>query len=329
MKTVTGLGAKGVQLFYFISAFTLFLSFYNKGGTEKNTNKNFFIRRLFRIAPLYFLGILYYSIIIPVYENSPIHSKGILLNFFLVHGFSPQYINSIVPGGWSIATEVLFYTFVPILALKINSLNKALIALVISLLVKLAFDLILRNNPFNVNDALWTDYLYWYLPNQMPSFIFGIIFYFVTIQTDIRKTFTDNAKFFLSIFAILIALFLLDKTILKANLINYDFLFGICFLAIAIVIQRFPSKILVNRFTILTGKLSFSMYLIHFAVIYWLEKILLENKTLSGSSAEFILGYGMVLLLTLFISYFSHRFIEIPFQNLGKYFITRSEGRNV
>jgi len=50
-------GAMGVQLFFFTSAFTLFLSMNNRIDNEKLPYINFFIRRFFRIAPIYYLGI--------------------------------------------------------------------------------------------------------------------------------------------------------------------------------------------------------------------------------------------------------------------------------
>ena len=53
-------GAMGVQLFFVASAFTIFLTYANLYDKEANPNVNFFIRRFFRIAPMYYLGIIYF-----------------------------------------------------------------------------------------------------------------------------------------------------------------------------------------------------------------------------------------------------------------------------
>src|SRR5690242_3285681 len=53
-------GAMGVQLFFVASAFTIFLSYGNRYGKETNANVNFLIRRVFRIAPMYYFGIIYF-----------------------------------------------------------------------------------------------------------------------------------------------------------------------------------------------------------------------------------------------------------------------------
>ena len=53
-------GKYGVQLFFIASAFTLFLSYNNRALKENNVNINFFIRRFFRIAPIYYCGIIFF-----------------------------------------------------------------------------------------------------------------------------------------------------------------------------------------------------------------------------------------------------------------------------
>src|ERR1700750_1903647 len=48
-------GQRGVQLFFLVSAFTLFLSF-EKRRRELRPTLNFFIRRIFRITPMFWLA---------------------------------------------------------------------------------------------------------------------------------------------------------------------------------------------------------------------------------------------------------------------------------
>jgi peptidoglycan/LPS O-acetylase OafA/YrhL len=70
-SSIIGIGAKGLQLFYMMSAFTLMLSFKNT-SVKNNSNLNFFIRRFFRIAPMFYLAIilwLYLSVDIIYADN--------------------------------------------------------------------------------------------------------------------------------------------------------------------------------------------------------------------------------------------------------------------
>lgn len=105
-------GTNGVQLFYIASAFTLFLSFKSRVTNETFPVRNFFIRRFFRIAPMYYLGICYY-----LFQNGfgarwqlgdekHITIMNIISNITFLHGLNPYWIYSLVPGGWSIGIEI-------------------------------------------------------------------------------------------------------------------------------------------------------------------------------------------------------------------------------
>lgn len=60
VQTVLYQGARGVELFFMISAFTLFLTLSKRAEKERHLVSNFFIRRYLRIAPLYYLAIAYF-----------------------------------------------------------------------------------------------------------------------------------------------------------------------------------------------------------------------------------------------------------------------------
>lgn len=115
-------GQRGVQLFYMVSAFTLFMTLDSR-RTEQKEISNFFIRRFFRIAPLFYLAIvanlLLYgrSLII----DDKLSALDIISGFLFLHGLCPRTINSVAIGGWSIAVETSFYLLVPMLYYRIRS----------------------------------------------------------------------------------------------------------------------------------------------------------------------------------------------------------------
>ena len=53
-------GARGVQLFFVASALTLCMSWMTRNSHEKFPIRNFYIRRFFRIAPMFYIAILIY-----------------------------------------------------------------------------------------------------------------------------------------------------------------------------------------------------------------------------------------------------------------------------
>ena len=81
-KYISSYGQMGVQLFFVASAYTLCLSAEYR-SRENHKLKKYFIRRFFRISPIYYLGILIYFIVrtlIGSYENQSIIIESIIKN---------------------------------------------------------------------------------------------------------------------------------------------------------------------------------------------------------------------------------------------------------
>ena len=131
-----GSGARGVQLFFMASALTIFLSFNRRNQYERYVNRNFFVRRLFRIAPMYYLGIAYYFWQNGHIENIGIQTIGkVLSQLLFVHGASPYWIDGLVPGGWSITVEMTFYVLVPVMVARIRNTEQAVRFTILSILL--------------------------------------------------------------------------------------------------------------------------------------------------------------------------------------------------
>ncbi len=321
-------GARGVQLFYLASAFTLFLSFKNRFSKEAFPIRNFFIRRFFRIAPMYYIGICYYilqngfgAIFAP--ENPNITPLGITTNVLFLHSFSPYWLNSIVPGGWSIGVEMMFYAIVPLLFFKIKNLNHAFNFLLLSLVFSVLFRVILENSYTIDEKSLWYDYLFLCFPNQLPIFALGIMMYFIVCE-DKSQHKISPISLLLAASMIFMAQIGLRVPILAHLMLPNHFVFGIAFFILAIGLSKIEIKIIVNVITIYIGKISFSMYLVHFAVLH----ILSMNNYIdyhTNSILNLIIKYMVVVLISAAFSTLFYRMIEVPFQNFGQRLITKLE----
>lgn len=315
-------GARGVQLFYIASAFTLFLSFNYRKNLEERADRNFFIRRFFRIAPMYYIGIVYY-----LWQNGfgPRHWLGdaesitvsnIISNVFFVHGINPYWITSVVPGGWSITVEMTFYAIVPLLVRRIQSTNQAVGFTIFSFVLSLVLRLVLQRFPLISDEQLWTEYLFLYFPNQLPVFGLGIIAYFLIINND-KKVSSLN--------------FLLLSIILAVDLIwggiPPHILFGVAFLALMVSLSKNEILLLVNKPTIFLGKISYSSYLVHFAVLHWMGEFefvdFIAISTPIDSIINYLIRLIVVLFLTSIISWGLLKIIEQPFQKIGKKIVER------
>ena len=130
-------GGWGVQLFFIVSAFTLLMSWH--GRQEGLATTPFLIRRFFRVAPMFYAAILLYAFLDGfkprAYAPQGVGPVSYISTFLFLHGWHPATINSIVPGGWSIAAEFGFYLLFPLLAISVTSLTRALWAFGASLAI--------------------------------------------------------------------------------------------------------------------------------------------------------------------------------------------------
>lgn len=318
------LGTRGVQLFFIASAFTLFRSYQYRSALEKQPTRNFFIRRIFRIAPAYYLAIIYYT-----YHESfggkfwfgaqPFISVyNTISNILFVHGVSPYWINSLVPGGWSITVEMMFYTIFPLLFLKIKTIKDAFVFLIFSLLFKIIIQEILIYNYYISSDFLWKIFLFYYFPSQLPIFALGIIMYFL-IQ-NIQDIYTVSLKIKV-LTVILIAL----QIGTSFNFLFFNHIvFGVLFVLFGIFLSNGKLSFLSISVIRYIGKISYSMYILHFIVISWLSKFNLIDFS-QNYLINYVLKVSLILVITITMSTISYKLIEEPFQKIAKKLILKLE----
>ncbi|MCM0668628.1 acyltransferase family protein [Flavobacterium tyrosinilyticum] len=324
LSVLFSLGARGVQLFFIASSFTLFRSYMHRSSAERNPLKNFFIRRFFRIAPIYYLGIAYYLFRIVFnlpfwFGNQPhITIACIISNFFFCHGLSPYWINGLVPGGWSITVEMFFYCLFPFLFKRIQNINTAFLFLNFSLLIKLILQEFFQHAIFIPASNLWREFLFYYFPCQLPIFLLGIILYFLVEDKANLKLITyKNLGFFFILLLLQVGS-------------NVDFLYlghiivSIFFMAFCFLLSRGKLNFISKPYIRYIGRISFSMYIIHFIVIAWLAKFHLLDFY-DNSIINFFIRFALILIVSVFISTLTYRVIEIPFQNLAKNIILKTE----
>ena len=308
-------GSSGVALFYFVSAYTLIHSTHARAKVQHEPLSNFYLRRFFRIAPMFYVAIIYY-----LWQDTGGHlgnslqaytAGNIISHFTLLHGFHYWWMNTLVPGGWSVANEVLFYALLPLLFRLVNSTQKAACFFLITLYLRYLLDFALRKYVVGHDDIL-LEYTRLYLPAQMPVFALGILYYFVI---------NDGYKLKVSpvvIFAMAITLLM---NILGVVILPVNVLCTIAFFVLAIALSKKEFRFIVNPVIVYLGKVSYSVYLCHFAVLYWLGKYNLVDyfvaTSLPGALANFALRYLVVALLAVAISSITYKLIEVPMQRLG------------
>lgn len=319
----------GVQLFFILSGFTLCLSM-----TQRHDgNLNFYIRRYFRIAPLYYLAILIYYIktihhLIPQFVKHPsqivIFGHGsytffnVLCNVLFIHGVVPSANNGIVPGGWSIGTEMLFYLIFPfIFKLYTNIRDRKMYFIIpaISFIMSLIYSLLCQY-VFKVNQFDLTNFYFYNIINQLPIFLLGISLFFSGINISKGYSFAT----FVVLFSISLILFIEMPNDISIS----NFTVGLSFVFLFIFFRNISK----SNFSLLSriGQLSFSIYIFHFLFAWplslYLDKILHVNPLLS-----LLICVISTLSLSCLVAHFSEKYIEKPGIKLGRSIIDKFKTR--
>jgi len=324
-RSIVNQGARGVQLFFVASALTLMMSW----QARHDGAIRFYTRRLFRIAPLFWLGMVYFlwcdGFSPRYFAPRGVDGSHVLLTGLFLNGWHPEYITSIVRGGWSIAVEMSFYAVFPALMLVIKGWRSGIAALVVTGILANVILLGL----WLVKGALWPgvpDYLIatflslWF-PSQLPVFLVGFLLYFAI--RDYSGVFSlGRLRILLGIS--LLAMLVLSLVPLPVSRTGNSVyvMYAACFALFAFCLANGAVSELVNRAICYLGKISFSAYLWHFAIISYIEHSPRVSGTIFGLAGEhgilFFIGFfaGLVALTVLF-SAVTYRGIEVPFIRLG------------
>lgn len=289
IKSLFDYGQMGVQLFFVASAYTLCLSSESRKD-KKDEISNFYIRRFFRIFPIYYLGIVLYFILNFYFKNTDSYTlKNVFTNIIFVHGLIPSANNTIVPGGWSIGTEMLFYLVFPFLHRFLFSgyfAPKSIFIITLCYCTVYVLHIRIANNSF------W----YFNILLQLPIFIVGI-FYF---KYQHRLTLL-YAIFIFTVFTFISFYLWHSKMFVFVPLAS-----GISFCGLIKILEKtFINSIVFQKI----GIVSYSIYISHFIfAFYFLGTVSRLRDVLLYILITIVFCYPLALLL--------EKYIENPFITL-------------
>ena len=322
-----------VEMFFVLSGFVLTHGY----AFKKNFNfRRFFISRTFRIFPLHIvmlvLIILAELVKFIAYKNginfTNIPFTGaydinhIIYHVFLLQSWIPYVQDSGFNGpAWSISVEYYMYMiFFVTLLIKLN------IRYIVWLIVSLSAFYLLWDSAIHGT--------YGSVLRGFSSFFLGALVYSV-YKYSYRKLININSNYF-SILEIIIltsiiiigSLELENKTILMTGIFTIQ-IFVFAFE------KGIVSNMLKKNFFLYIGKLSYSIYLIHY-IILWIvvfiaiviTKIGVTTTMIKGGTRFIDLGSSLynnlsifiILLVVVFLSSLSYKYIEVKGQEIGKRF---------
>lgn len=307
-------GARGVQLFFIVSALTLTMSM--RFRSEPSWT-NFFIRRLFRILPAYYAAILFFflwGLSGEVNWLSPTNPLNMLATALFAHIPFGDWQTSLVPGGWTVATEMHFYIVLPLLLFLITNWQRAVLAFFISL-------------PFATISSSWLtahvtphpSYTFFWLPAQLPVFLLGIALYYLLphLKTMVGET-AKSASVILLIAGVALLWYTSRPNLAFQNHVAW----GLMLTAFIAAVSIYQWPLLVNKPLAFLGRISFSVYLIHWFLLTRTDAILsfvrVAMRITISPAVEYALFMIILLALSCAVGHIIYTYIELPGISIGK-----------
>jgi peptidoglycan/LPS O-acetylase OafA/YrhL len=249
-----------VPVFYAISAFSLSVAYAGKLSSTAQL-KHFYLRRFLRIAPLYYAMVVAWILALSYLWGAwQLPSLvDLALNVSFLFNLVPGKHISLVPAGWSMGPEMMFYAAFPFIAAKLSSIQQAAIGLAIASSLAIVAGVLLSRIPGS--------YDWMFVISQAPFFVSGVLMFhiFKSLEATAPKSPRNLViAFVLSIAALLGLQNFADAG--QMNLLGWNYrahLVSALAMPLVLAAAIWPIPLLVNRATVFIGRVSYGIYLIH------------------------------------------------------------------
>lgn len=337
----------GVPLFFTVSAFSLMHSTRPYRGTAGWVRK-FYVKRYFRIAPLFYVMSVIYVLIYCTVTFGPLFPvepwpewDAILLNLTFLFGLTPKHIASLSLIGWSVGAEMLFYVMFPLLLVSLRGIWSALAFVGASHVIgEIARPMLDPLASLRFTATVSTMHIL----TNLRYFAFGILAFHIFDYLRTTRLAAKDMKFVQAaaihtIFATLTAIFVIVQSLyysqLKALWHLEMAVWGGLFTVLCVWLTVRPLRLLNWAPIQYLGERSYSLYLIHFPVLLLLKPFTaFVYYTLQPYVGPWAVGVAVMAtyLPTIALSAITYRLIESPGMNLGKrlnsYLDRSSSGRS-
>ena len=305
-----GIGKCGVYLFFVLSAFLLTYQFFEKGLRSAFTAPalaNYFWRRALRVLPLFYLVVLVSGFTTEFFSK---HLMGHGLPYTIpLHAVIPHLLLQAGVGVlWSVPVEFKFYFLLPLVAAVFLWTGRKLV-LVDAVLTGIVVALLLHRFPASAMRLGTVDVRYF-----LPVFVIGSL----CASVAYKVPFDRHPRIATAIAWMIAAVLVLTVPSIysvvirpvplgyfQKSLLLYAILWAI-FLYMALHAEGWLHSLLTSRGLVYLGRISFSVYLLHFPILLICHKFAPGNRWIGALAFAFILGLATV----------SYRLIERPLSRI-------------
>lgn len=300
--SIAKFGTTGVDLFFIISGFVIFMTI-----ERCKTAKEFIVGRFSRLYPAYWICVTITFILIFVSLKMGYHQdqKNNLLGVYVMNLTMLQYyfnIRDLDGQYWTLIVELVFYVF--ILLLFISNMLKNIKKIGTGILL---FLLLWRLFYTSSNNTFLLKSLFDFIPllKYFPLFFTGILFY-----DSYNKKLNNKTNIILIIFCYVVQVMIFSQFHRHVWILN-TFEFALILLIYFVLFFMFiygKLRWISNRYTIALGEISYCLYLIHnFMGAKAIMPFLMKKAGLSLWASS-IIAFAIVLIAATLI----HKLVEKP-----------------
>ena len=328
-------GGSGVSLFFVLSGFLItYLLISEYELKQRISIKNFYIRRLLRIWPLYFSIVIFSFLIYPhiTFNNAALSQQEYhpAFHFTFLSNFDIIQVESVSPGQtvlsrnvtWSVSIEEQFYLFWPLIFLFFKPKHWLYVI----------GSVILASILFRLYHAQESLVLYYHSFSVMGDLAIGALFAYLAKSNVKFRSYFEKNQWYHQVGYVLLSLFI----IMYFNDV-FPFAWGIALdrlalslsFALLVTSQTFVTEKRQGsfgqfRFANYWGKYTYGIYLIH-PIALILANFAVRKMNLVSQSFTELLSIGVLsFVLTLLISKLSYDLFESKFLKFKEKFSTIS-----
>lgn len=304
-------GFVGVDVFFVISGYLISTILINKIDSGTFSFKDFYLRRIKRLMPamlfMVVVTIIMAYFIFPyfLFEKTLKSATAAILSFSNIYFFNESgYFDSeahIKPllHTWSLAVEEQFYLIWPLLLFLVLKIKKTLYRVLLLVLLGI-ISLLFSQYYLSINSAA----VFYLTPFRVFEFLMGTFIFWLN-----RFEFKNGVREFLTAFSLI-------GLLLISFYYNNDTPFpGFaallpCFFSVLLIHNtgqaKFSSSFFNNKLMRWFGKISYSLYLVHWPLIVYYKFLL--SKELDITAQVFL------FLISTILGFLLYKFIETPFR---------------
>ncbi len=300
------LGPTTVVIFLMLSGMLTEMSLDKHFGGEHISFKSllkWYKARLIRLLPLFYIA-LFLSLLTGSWsqywlgEDKPVTVLNVIAHMFMVHGFFPHYVNSLMGLEWYVGVLFIFILISPLLHRFINTWWKAVMLLLVVFFANPLIETYMFNHmPIMDDSIVYVGYIYSTGPfPNFTFFVFGMVLYFLfkklnSVKLDDKKRCAISYGL-LCLSFVLIVLQYLYVILGSPFTMNESYALIYSLIIISQMVRRSP--VIDNCVFRFFGKYSYGIYLFQYIVFNMYDKLILYHGRGSWT-IKFLVGL-MVLL---------------------------------